>query len=190
MKKIFVLFLTILLIPTNAQAFGINKTMKTIMSSWNGESINSVIRRWGYPTNQRTVAGRTLYYWDWVYTVGTPVYTNATANTYGDTIHINSYSYGGGTRHVWCNRILEVDDLGRVASWDWNGNNCPYTKVRLYKQWVNPKVLNEAAYQNKSNKQNRKINKLNKSCANEAEYNRTIEITRKFIDSLKENQNR
>ena len=157
MKKIIIsLLLVILLMPLSAEAFGIKKTMRAIMRSWVGESIDSVINSWGYPDYEKTIAGRHLYYWDWSYYVGNPGYINAQAHTYGNTTNINAYTCGGGTRNVYCNRVLEVDDKGIVKSWEWSGNNCPYTKARLYKRWVNPSILSEEASQKTLIKQNKK----------------------------------
>jgi len=162
--------------PVSAQAFGIKKTMRAIMGSWVGKNIDSVIASWGYPDYEKTIAGRKLYYWNWEYTVGNPTYTNARAHTYGNTTNINAYTYGGGTRDISCNRILEVDESGRVTSWQWSGNNCPYTQAYLYKKWMNPKVLSEVAYQKNLDKQD-----------NDAELNRTMDVTAKYLKSLKEN---
>lgn len=188
MKKILVLLLIFLLIPVSAQAFGIKKTMAEIMDSWVGAPINSVINYWGYPTNQKTMAGKTLYYWDWEYTVKNPSYTNAQANTYGNNTSINAYTYGGGTRNISCNRILEVDDSGRVVSWQWNGNNCPYTKVRLYKQWMNPKTLSEAAYEKSLDEEKNSKKHLNRYIGKNAELNRTMDVTAKYLENLKESK--
>ncbi len=188
MKKILILLLLIFFMPNNAQAFGPNKTMEAIMSSWVGKNIDSVIDHWGYPTNERRMAGRTLYYWDWSYNMNSPAYTNAQAYTSGNTTSINAMTYGGGTINVSCNRILEVDSDGTVVSWQWSGNNCPYTQMRVYKQWVNPKVLNRDAYQKTLNKERRKNSNFVNCSSNDAEYNRTIEMTRKYIESLNENK--
>ena len=177
MKKNIILLLVFLLMPISAQAFGIKKTMATIMDSWGGESIDAVIKCWGYPTNEKTMAGKTLYYWDWEYTVRNPAYTNAQANTYGNTTNINAYTYGGGTRNVYCNRILEVDDSGRVTSWQYSGNNCPYTQAYIYKKWMNPKNLSEVAYQKNLSKQEKAV-----------ELNKTMDVTAKYLESLKGNQ--
>ncbi len=84
MKRFLISILVLLLVSLSAEAFGIKKTMETIMDSWVGESINSVIKYWGYPTNEKTMAGRTLYYWDWSYDVKNPSHTNAQAYTYGN----------------------------------------------------------------------------------------------------------
>lgn len=176
------------MMPLSALAFGSKKTMETIMDSWVGESINSVIKRWGYPTNEKTMAGKTLYYWDWEYTVKNPSYTNAQANTYGTSTNINAYTYGGGTRNVSCNRILEVDDSGRVVSWQWSGNNCPYTHAYLYKQWMNPTALSDAIYQKSSDKEKNGRKNLNRYLGKNAELNRTMDVTAKYLENLKESQ--
>ena len=38
------------------------KTMNEIMDSWVGEDIDYVIDNWGYPTKEKTVNKRKLYY--------------------------------------------------------------------------------------------------------------------------------
>ena len=190
MKKFLISFLIFLLMPVSVQAFGVKSTMKDIMDSWVGESINSVIKCWGYPTNEKTMAGKTLYYWDWSYNVKNPSYTNAQASTYGNTTNINAYTYGGGTCNVSCNRILEVDDSGKVASWQWSGNNCPYSQVNLYKKWMNPKVLSEVAYQKGLEEQKNGMKNLNLHIGRNAELNRTMDVTAKYLENLKENQSK
>ena len=45
-------------------AVGTKSTMNKIMNSWNGEHIDSVIAKWGYPTKESTIAGHKLYIWD------------------------------------------------------------------------------------------------------------------------------
>ena len=182
MKKFFILLFIFLFVPVNAQAVGVKKTMASIMDSWVGESINAVIKCWGYPTNEKNIAGKKLYYWDWSYNVTQPVHTNAQAYTYGNTTNINAYTYGGGTYNVSCNRILEVDDSDKVINWQWSGNNCPYTKVHIYKQWMNPKVLSEIAYKKSLDKQK------NKYWGKDAELNGTMEVTGKYLENLKENK--
>lgn len=183
-NRLFILLLIFLLTPASAQAVGLKKTMAEIMNSWIGTPVNTVINHWGYPNYEKTIAGKHLYYWDWEYTVSNPTYTNASAYTYGNRTNINGSTYGGGTRNVSCNRILEVDGSDKVVSWQWSGNNCPYTKVRLYKQWMNPTILNEIAYQKSLTKQR----KHKKPSDKNAELNRTMEVTAKHLEDLKKNQ--
>jgi hypothetical protein len=45
-------------------AVGTKSTMNNIMNSWNGEHIDSVIAKWGYPSREKTIAGHKLYIWD------------------------------------------------------------------------------------------------------------------------------
>lgn len=188
MKKFFVLVLIFLFMPITAQAFGVKKTMKDIMDSWVGESINSVINCWGYPTNEKTIAGKKLYYWDWSYDVKNPSHTNAQAYTYGNITNINAYTYGGGTYNVSCNRILEVDDSGTITSWQWSGNNCPFSQVHLYKKWMNPKILSEVAYQKSLDEQKNGMKNLNLHIGKNVELNRTMDVTAKYLENLKQNK--
>lgn len=114
------LFLFILLISQNlSYAIGEKDTMDKIMSSWKGESLDTVIDHWGYPTNEKTIAGKKLYYWE--------------VSKY----IINTNSQGVYGRELTCNRILEFDENNKVTKWQWNGNKCPGTYFRG-KKYVNP----------------------------------------------------
>lgn len=118
MKKILMILLLTLatILPTFA---GTNKAMTKCMESWKGYSINDVIDVWGYPTSQKEVAGKQLYYWE-------------------DSIpYIYSTTYGvyGGT--ATCIRIMEVNSDNEVIRWEYKGNACP-TSYKKVKKWVNP----------------------------------------------------
>jgi hypothetical protein len=118
MKKIFlILTLIIFCVPTSAFAIGVNKTMDCVMSSWMGESLDAVIGQWGYPADEKTIAGRKLYYWH--RTMG--------GGYYGNT------GYGS----LACTRILEVDESKTVVRGQWEGNNCPFAKCGAYRNWEN-----------------------------------------------------
>jgi len=119
MKKYIVLLLSLLVLQNCTFAFGTKDTMNKIMNSWIGENINSVIAIWGYPTSEKTVAGRKLYTWSQGSTIG--------ENIWGTAL----------VEQQTCNRILEVDESNNVKSWQWEGVSCP----DLYctgKKWVNP----------------------------------------------------
>ena len=64
MKKILLIILALFLVQTSTYAVGAKNTMGKIMDSWNGEHINSVIDKWGYPTSEKKFAERSLYVWD------------------------------------------------------------------------------------------------------------------------------
>lgn len=106
MKKFLSVLIIILLISPQANALGMKSTMNKIMDSWMGEKIEKVFQYWGYPDDERNIAGRKQYYWTSSKFVATPTYTNATANIYNNTTTINGWTYGGGTINAYCNRML------------------------------------------------------------------------------------
>lgn len=63
MKKFLSVLIIILLISPHANALGMKSTMNKIMDSWMGEKIEKVFQYWGYPDDERNIAGRNLYYW-------------------------------------------------------------------------------------------------------------------------------
>jgi len=119
MKKIIVVVLSLIILQPVSFAIGSKSTMNKIMNSWIGENLETVINYWGYPTSEKEIAGKKLYYWlDSTYVI--------TGNVYG--------TYGSEST---CNRILEVDKDNKVIKWQWNGNNCPGTYF-TGKKLVNP----------------------------------------------------
>lgn len=119
MKKVLLIILALFLFPTSTFAIGVKSTMNKIMDSWNGEHIDSVIDNWGYPSNEKTVAGHNLYIWD----NGTAL----TENKWG-TVLLEQQS---------CTRIFEVDKNNTIIKWQWKGVDCPATYCTS-KKWVNP----------------------------------------------------
>lgn len=119
MNRILILLLIVILIQPMSFAFGAKKTMGNIMDSWVGENIETVIEHWGYPTDEKIIAGKKLYYW--------------TVSSYSVTGN-QSYVYGG---EATCSRILEVDKNNNVIKWQWSGNSCPITYF-TGKKFVNP----------------------------------------------------
>lgn len=119
MRKIVISILAVIIIQPMSFAIGTKSTMCKIMDSWLGEHINTVMDSWGYPSQEKEIAGRKLYYW------------------------INSsYVVSGGQYGVYggestCNRILEVDKNNKVIKWQWEGNSCPATYF-TGKKFVNP----------------------------------------------------
>ncbi len=119
MKKLLLVVFILTIYPTVASEIGTKDTMKRIMDSWIGENLETVIEHWGYPTQEKTIAGKKLYYW-----------INSSYNISG-----NQYGVYGG--ESTCNRILEVDKNNNVIKWQWEGNNCPATYF-TGKELVNP----------------------------------------------------
>lgn len=83
--------------------------MTGIMSSWRGASLDQAVAQWGYPIEERNVAGKRLVVW------------GGAAQSVGT---------------VWqCTRILEVDGANTVVGWQWEGNNCPFMEAGEYANW-------------------------------------------------------
>ena len=114
--------------------------MDGIMSSWAGASTDDVIKQWGYPHDERVIAGKRLLVWNREVQLTLP----ATASTTGSVNRVGNTSYytgtttvsGGGASNWSCTRILEIDSNNRVIGWQWEGNNCPFMDVAApYNNW-------------------------------------------------------
>ncbi len=112
-------------------------TMNGIVSSWEGQHIDSVISQWGYPDEQRDLRGRTLYIWQHNKSFYIPQSSTTTGSIYGNSLYARTSYSGGYTMHGSCTRILEVDQRGCVVRWEWSGNNCPFLEVFGYSNWRN-----------------------------------------------------
>ncbi|QNN24936.1 hypothetical protein HED60_22535 [Planctomycetales bacterium ZRK34] len=112
--------------------------MDEIMESWQGAHINDVIDRWGPPTTEQHIGGRTMYTWYQAKNVDLPEYTTGTTNVYGDVAYSNYNTSGGGSVNLWLRRTLFVDDSDHVVSVQWEGNNYPIAEIGRYATWRNP----------------------------------------------------
>ena len=65
-----------------------------------GRSINSLISRIGYPTDERIIAGRKLYIWDTRRLVG----------------------WDGNIIDLYCKITVEVDSNDKIIYWTYSGN--------------------------------------------------------------------
>ena len=162
MKKLLSLFVVILIaLPASA---GVKSFMEKCLNSWVGYSLDDVMKSWGYPTGEREIAGKHLYYWNLSKTGYVPQTSNTTgssnayANSYGNSVYGNgtynstTTTYGGYSVTYYCNRTLETGADNKIIRWEWEGNNCPSTYLGG-KKWVNPqndewareKAIKEAA---------------------------------------------
>ena len=139
MKKIICLFLFLVSFQAVSFAFGIDSTMTTVMDSWKGYHIDKVIDRWGYPAEEKTIAGHKIYIWrtertstDGEYSTTKP-HTDKKGRTYYTTT-----TYGGETTLLTTERILEVDDNNIVIKGKYSGNDLPFTFMGIAKEWLNP----------------------------------------------------
>lgn len=113
--------------------------MSGIMGSWDGAHIDQVIKQWGYPNGERTIAGHHLYSWqeDVQLTMPMTSTTTGTVTRIGSTAYVqaNTNNWGGGTSNWSCVRILEVNADNIVTSWQYEGNNCPFLEAGKYSNW-------------------------------------------------------
>ena len=139
MKKFLCLLLFMVSIQVCAFGFGVDSTMATVMDSWKGCHIDRVIDRWGYPTDEKTIAGHKLYIWKTERTETSSGYTETKEHqdSKGKTYYTTE-TYGGGTQVYTAERIIEVDENNIVVRGQWKGNDLPFTFVGIAKQWLNP----------------------------------------------------
>lgn len=136
-RKIFILILVICFIicPSFASA---KSFMEQALNSWVGYSINNLIDSWGYPSDERTIGNRHLYYFNSSRNQYVPQSSNTYGNVWGNTYNATTTTYGGYTQTLVCNKTIEVDDDNIIISWQWQGNACPGTYL-TGKRLVNPK---------------------------------------------------
>ena len=130
MKKFLLSAAVLALVCTSVHAWG-REIMDTIMSSWYGESIDSVINKWGYPTDEKSIAGKKLIIWS--------EGTEHSVDTWGDSDK-DGWSWGTATvkDEEVCTRTFEVDEHNKVVRGQWKGESCPMTQFGG-KKWINPR---------------------------------------------------
>ncbi|WP_270728214.1 hypothetical protein [Shimia sp. Alg240-R146] len=85
------------------------KLMDSIMQLWVGANLGQAIDQWGFPAEEKIIAGRKLYTW-----------------------HDDNHGFGN---LVNCKRILQVDANDTVVRTDYSGNNCPFMEVGPFRKW-------------------------------------------------------
>ena len=122
MKKILII-LFLFIFSTIPAYSGMRKTMDSLMESWTGENINSVISLWGNPTEIKTADNGKIYYW------------NKSRDIIAPGFGIYGGAYGGTST---CNKNFEVDENDIIIKGNWSGNACPMT-YRSVKKYLNQK---------------------------------------------------
>lgn len=118
MKKILIICLLMLgmFLPTFAEDF-----MKEALKSWFGYPIESVIKCWGFPTDEKTIAEHHLYYYN--YSSSSYVPATNTRNGYVSTSYLNI--------------TFEVDKNNKIVSYEYK-SNCAPNFYFTGKKYVNP----------------------------------------------------
>ncbi len=83
--------------------------MDKIMNSWVGASLDDAFAQWGFPEEERKIAGKLIYIW--------------------------LDSDGGIGNLANCERMLAVDKNNIVVAVDHKGINCPFMELGPYAKW-------------------------------------------------------
>ena len=133
MKKLIII--SILLISLSAYAW--ESFMDKCIHSWVGYPLDSVIKKWGYPDEEKNIAGKKLYIWETIdYDTDTTVggfSVSSTDKKGRETV----FSSGGEAVLEYCKKILETDNNGTIIDGHRKGNDCPKF-CTLGKKFVNP----------------------------------------------------
>lgn len=121
MKKFIIIFL--LLISASAYAF--ETYMDKCVKSWIGYSLDDLIKQWGYPDEEKSIAGKKLYIWvDYDYDTETNsggIAISKTDKKGRETV----FSMGGEAVVDYCKKTIEADENNIIINGSWKGNNCP-----------------------------------------------------------------
>ncbi len=124
MKRLYIIclitYLSINVLYVHAEEF-----MSIAMDSWIGYPIDHVIKNFGYPDEEKNIAGKRLYYWYDSSSTYIPPTTTSTVTPSLYTSTVSSFTSGGYNVNKYCNKIFEVDNDNKVISWQYKGNACP-----------------------------------------------------------------
>ena len=111
--------------------------MDKCIASWVGYPLDSVIKKWGYPNYEKSIAGKKLYVWEeFDYDVDTDRggWSIVATDKKGRE---TTFSSGGVPVVEYCRKTLETDENNLIINGHWEGNDCP--KFYLAgKKFVNP----------------------------------------------------
>lgn len=115
--KFIVIFLSVILLISCANT-------KKIMNSWKGKNLDELFTAWGYPDEEKEIAGKTLYYWHDENVMTMPASSQTFSNFNNNQIFTKTYVDSGGTYPRKCSRIIEADENNIIVGWTLRGNAC------------------------------------------------------------------
>jgi len=121
MKK----YILIILLLFSSSAYAWETYMDKCIKSWIGYPLDAMIKQWGYPEEEKSIAGKKLYIWvDYDY--------DTDANAGGISISSTDkkgretvFSIGGEPVVNYCKKTIEVDENNVITNGSWKGNSCP-----------------------------------------------------------------
>ena len=121
MKKLIIICL--LFISTSAYAW--ETYMDKSIKSWIGYPLDALIKQWGYPDEEKSIAGKKLYIWiDYDYDTDINaggISISSTDKKGRETV----FSMGGEPVVNYCKKTMEINEHNVITNGSWKGNNCP-----------------------------------------------------------------
>ncbi len=91
-----------------------------------GKTLDQVIADWGFPTNERMVAGRRLVIWEDVDLSYDNVPQVGLNLPIGDNGSVSATIPLSDPEELACRRVLQINSAEKVVAGTLEGNNCPY----------------------------------------------------------------
>ena len=91
-----------------------------------GQNLSTVISSWGFPTDQKEVAGRDLVYWTQTELSYDDVPQISIEAPIGSSGSISAQIPLAEPTEMTCSRVLEIDSNQVVINAALEGNDCPY----------------------------------------------------------------
>ena len=120
-KKIvcILIILSFLSVGCNYQSARING-YSTVIKTWNGNDIDDLFDKWGYPQQSYTASnGNKVYVYSEEATYITPIWTIP---------YTNCRVYGGKTSILYCTTYFETDNNKTIVKGSYEGNACEIIK--------------------------------------------------------------
>ena len=100
-------------------------TSEEAMRARLGQPLNTVIADWGFPTSERTIAGRNLVVWEETEVTYDGVPQIGIGGDIGNA-SVTATIPLGEPRELSCNRVLQINRQEIVIGASLEGNNCPF----------------------------------------------------------------
>ena len=95
-----------------------------VMNSWKGQKLDKLFDSWGYPDEEKVIAGKKLYYWHDENIMTMPASSQTFSNFGNNQIFTKTYTDSGGAYPRKCSRIIEADKNNLIIGWTLRGNAC------------------------------------------------------------------
>ena len=101
-----------------------------VVNARTGQSLEQVIADWGFPTDERTVAGRRLVVWEESELSYDNVPKVGISLPIGDRGSVSATVPLSNPEELTCRRVLQINSAEQVVAASLEGNDCPYFAPR------------------------------------------------------------